>query len=85
MHHFRSVPTSQQTAATNRSETQQGGGCYEMGNVIKLHGRNENEVTVQLPSYAGVQWASVDAAKDNILVFHPFGFLIKGVSQDLER
>lgn len=83
MINFRNVPSTQQSAATNRSETSQGA-LLELGSLIKIHGRNENEINLRLPAFAA-QWASVVGTHDHILVFHPFGYLIKGVSADLDN
>lgn len=81
---FRYVPSSQQAAATTKSENNLLDSTYEPATIISLHGTMDIKVETTFPSYAGIGLTPTSAA-DGVtkLVLMPFGFLVKGGAQGI--
>lgn len=80
MQHFRVVPETQQSAANNKSEYSVEKSAYQLGALISLKGTMNVEVKVEFNTFNAMQIASVDAGVKHKIVFHPFGYLIKGAA-----
>lgn len=80
MQHFRYVPETQQSAATNKSEYSVDKAAYPLGTLINLKGTMNVEVKVEFNTFNAMQIASVAAGVKHKIVFHPFGYLIKGAA-----
>ena len=78
MHHFRYVPETQQSAAANKSEFSLDRAAYPLGSLLYLKGTMDVEVKVEFNTFDGIQIQAVAAATKNKLIFHPYGYLIKG-------
>lgn len=80
MQHFKYVPQTQRSAAGNRNQYSQRDASYALGSLIYLRGTNDITVTVDIPTYAGIALQSQTANVNHKLVFHPYGYLIKGAA-----
>jgi hypothetical protein len=78
MHHFRYVPETQQSAATNKSMLSLGEAAYPLGSLLYLKGSMDVEVKVEFNTFDGIAIQAQTANIKNKLVFHPYGYLIKG-------
>jgi hypothetical protein len=78
MHHFRYVPETQQSGAANKSEYSIDKAAYPLGSLLYLKGSMDVEVKVEFNTFDGIQVQAVAANTKNKLVFHPYGFLLKG-------
>lgn len=78
MQHFKHVPQTQRSAATNRNQYSQRDASYALGSLIYLRGTNDITVSVDIPTYAGIALQAQAANVNHKLVFHPYGYLIKG-------
>ena len=76
---FRYVPTTQQSAATNLAEASAITTSSFLGGLIYFRGNQSINVTTTSPTWAGIVWGTPTAGAVN-LVFHPYGFLIKGAA-----
>lgn len=74
---FRYVPTSQQTATIIYSEWNDDNAALTLPALWILNGTDSVELTVNFPTYSGIQIAAVATNTENHLVVVPFGFLIK--------
>lgn len=72
------VRTTQQSSASTFSERFDMDGCVTMGTDITLNGSRKNEVTLKVPTFAGLQIQNVTAAARNYVVYYAYGFLISG-------
>jgi len=80
MHNFRVVPQTQQSAATNKSQYSRNAAGYALGSIIYLKGNMDIEVKIEFNSFDNIAIQAQTANIKNKLVFHPYGFLIKGQS-----
>lgn len=80
MQHFRVVPETQQSAATNKSQFSIERAAYQLGTLINLKGTMNVEVKVEFNTFNAMQIAAVAAGVKHKIVFHPFGYLIKGAA-----
>ena len=78
MHSFRCVPETQKSAAANKSQYSVMAAAYPLGSFINLHGTMDISVVIEFPSFVGIEAAAVAAGRTNKIVFHPYGYLIKG-------
>lgn len=80
MQHFKYVPQTQRSTSSNRSQYSQREAAYALGSLIYLRGTNDITVSVDIPTYAGIALQSQTANINHKLVFHPYGYLIKGAA-----
>jgi hypothetical protein len=78
MRRFRSVPETQQSAGTNRSQGDQFTGYVDTEPHIYLNGDGNNEIIVNIPGFAGAKPANDNVNTVNKLIWIPKGFIIKG-------
>ena len=78
MHAFRYVPETQQSGATNKSEYSLDKAAYPLGSILYLKGNMDIEVKVEFNTFAGIAIEAVTAGQAHKIVFHPYGYLIKG-------
>lgn len=78
MHHFRYVPETQQSAATNKSQYSIEKAAYPLGSLLYLKGTMDVEVKVEFNTFDAIAIQAQTANIKNKLVFHPYGYLIKG-------
>jgi len=86
MNKFRFVPTSQQEATNNYinySEFDLDAFSYWPGSLLYLHGTQNIEVHIDIPSITGLAWAAVAANTSNKIVFYPMGYLVKNAAKQL--
>lgn len=74
------VRTTLQSAATNFSERILKDGTVPLTPDITLNGSKKNEITLGIPTFAGMQIQHATAATRNYVVFRAYGFLISGGS-----
>lgn len=74
---FRYVSTSQKSGSIGQSEFNVSEYAYIGAEDIYLHGTKSHEITIEFPTFNGMQIGAVAANTKNKLVFHPFGYLIK--------
>lgn len=74
------VRTTQQTSATTFSERFGKDGTVEMNPDITLNGSVKNEITLTVPTFAGLQIQQSTATTRNYVVLYCLGFLIRGGS-----
>lgn len=72
--------TTQQASATTFSERFQQDGTVHLTPDIQLNGSEKNEITLNVPTFAGLQIQYVTAATRIYAVFYAYGFLISGGS-----
>lgn len=79
-HFFRFVPTTQQSSATNKSETNIIDATYAPAPLISLHGTMDIELSVEFPTFAGFDVEATTPATDGVakLVTCLYGFIVKG-------
>lgn len=81
---YRHVPQTQQSSGTNKSMFVWREAVHQV-EPIYLHGRKENEIKIEIPAFNGILMQAVAANTKNKIVFMPFGYLIKGISADIDR
>lgn len=79
---FRSIRTTQQASASTKSEQVTLDGFVEAEPYITLDGSEQNEIVLNIPSYAGMllQNSTGGAGQTVYVVLKCYGFLIKGGS-----
>jgi hypothetical protein len=80
MHAFRVIPETQQSTADNKSQYSLDHAAYPLGTLIKLKGTMNVEVKVEFNTFDAMQIQAVAANTKHKLVFHPYGYLIKGAA-----
>lgn len=76
------VPQTQQSAATNYSQVDlENDGRIFLEPALTVSGANDNTFNIVVPTFAGIQVASVTAGLTNVLVLDLRGFLVKGAAQ----
>ena len=75
------IRTTQQSAAGNFSERFGKDGTIQLTPDITLNGSAKNEITLNVPTFAGLQIQHTTAATRNYVVFFAYGFLISGGSK----
>lgn len=76
---FRSVPVTQQTAATNRSQGHVVSAAAFLGQFPVFRGNQSIDVTITAPVAGTMAWAHLSTpTTDNKIIFKPYGYLIKG-------
>ncbi len=86
MNKFRYVPTSQQEASNlyiKYSEFNIDAYSYWPGNLLHLHGTQNIEMFIDIPSITGLAWAAVAANTSNKIVLYPMGYLVKNAAKQL--
>lgn len=84
MQHFLYIPQTQQSASTNYSQYNVGDVVYPLGSLMFLNGTADIKNEVTFPTFSGIQIAAVASGHLNKLVFHPYGYLLKGKAQDMK-
>lgn len=77
---FRNVPTTQKSAASNNTEHNIKDSAYELGSLLYLYGNQDINVSIDVPVFSGIKWANTASGRNSVVVFHPFGYLIKGAA-----
>lgn len=82
MHEFKYAPDTQQASATTKSSFNLDDACYKPAPLIYLHGTMDINLTIEFPTFAGIQLTPTDFAANGVvkLVVVPFGFLVKGAA-----
>lgn len=75
------VRTTQQASASTFSERFGKDGTAELTPDITLNGSEKNEITLNVPTFQGIQIQYVTAATRIYAVFYAYGFLISGGSR----
>ncbi|MBA7514353.1 hypothetical protein ES705_06381 [subsurface metagenome] len=81
MNKFRYVPTSQQQTDIPYSEFDLDSQSYWPGSLLFLHGTQNIEVFIDMPSITALAWAAVAADTSNKIVLYPMGYLVKNASK----
>lgn len=76
----RVVPTTQQSAATNRSEIHEYDGYVPLHGAYFISGSKNNEINLDTPAYAGKLTQNTTAATRIYLSLEFYGFLVPGGS-----
>jgi hypothetical protein len=85
MQEFKFVQTSQESASNSitNSEWNISEYTYRGAEDIYLHGTKSHELTVNFPTYSGMQIQTTTANTVTKLVFHPYGFLLKNCADGI--
>jgi hypothetical protein len=81
MQYFRNVPETQQSAGTNLSEYDIKNAVYPLGSNLNLRGNDDVIVTIEFPTFTGMQIAAVAANTEHRIVFHPYGYLMRNAAK----
>jgi hypothetical protein len=80
MQNFRRVPETQQSSATNLSKYNVDESKLSLGSLLYLKGNADTKVTINYPTFASMALAAVASNISHKLVFHPYGYLIRGAA-----
>lgn len=82
MNKFRYVPTTQQATPTlPYSEFDLDSYSYWPGSLLFLHGTQNIEIFIDIPSITGLAWAAVAADTSNKMVLYLMGYLVKNAAK----
>lgn len=77
---FKYIQTSQQVSSIANSEFNVSEYTYQGAEDIYLHGTKSHEISIEYPTFSGIQVAATAANTQHKLVFHPYGFLLKNAA-----
>jgi hypothetical protein len=80
LQNFRVVPETQQSAVTNLGNRSVNDAKYPMGALLTLKGNMDTRITITFPTFAAMEIAAVTVGTTHKLVFHPYGYLLRGAS-----